>query len=182
MSGKKRIVREENTTHFNHETGEIKQESHTTTTVHDTEPPYVKMYLKDLSNILEIPHGPRALLMQLVESLDYEGYITLNPARKKIIKIKMAKALGKEKEISDGTFRNYLSKLVKSEILRPSEMGRGLYEMNPRYFARGTWKEISERRRNFGVNLNIRYSSDGNREIDATLVEEPPKLKSVESA
>jgi len=184
----RKIIKQTERTEFNHETGEIKREVHeTTSALPPGEPPYVKMYINDLSAILDIKDGPRKLMYELARRMDYEGYITLNSGIKKIIRANLP--VTKKRKLSDGTtetytqplgdgaFRNYLSELCKKEMLR--HVDTGLYEMNPSYFARGKWEEISKRRVEY--ELKVRYKASGEREISGEFVRKDPDLKVVGS-
>lgn len=162
----RRITHQTETTHFDHNTGEVSSETHTTTVRLPPEPPFVKMYLNDISAILDVKEGPKRLMYELAKRIDYEGYVTLNSAIKKKIRanlpvIKKVDGESTESPLSDGAFRNYLSELCKKNILR--RVDTGLYEMNPHLFAKGEWASISKRRGNF--ELTVRYGADGTREM-----------------
>lgn len=122
-----------------------------------SEPPYVKMYIEDISRLFDVSQGPRAVLYQLVRKLDYDGFISLTPASR----ARIASSCG----LGIGTFNNYLTQLCKAAILR--NVGRGEYEMNPHLFAKGEWKDISKRRQAF--QLSITYQ-DGKRIIKGNTI------------
>lgn len=130
-------------------TGEIASESTATVTRLPAEPPYVKLYLDDLTRVLDLAAGPKDLLMVLVRKIDYEGMITLSPSSRR----RMAGTLG----IADQTFRNRLRDLVKAGVLL--RRGHNEYEANPMYFARGDWRDIYERRK--ALTMSITYSERG---------------------
>ena len=149
-----KVVRIERLTQVDHETGEITRENIVQSTGFMSEPPYIKMYLDDLSQILDIPSGPRAVLDLMLLKLDYEGYITLSTRYRR----QMADTLG----IQDQSLRNCINRLVKSNII--SNSGRGEYQVNPFLFARGDWKRVCEMREDF--TLKITYSEKGGRRIE----------------
>ncbi len=155
---KVRHVREH--TEIDQNTGEIKKYESTTVSVADTEPPYVKLYIEDISKLYDLPASGKDLIYALIRIMDYRGYISLNKAYKDII----CKEIG----IQDKTFRNTISKLIKKEVLKL--IGKGLYEMNPNLFAKGTWQEIQKRRNNF--RLIIDYSYDGDRKINGEVADD----------
>lgn len=184
----RKIIKQTERTEFNHDTGEIKREVHeTTTSLPPGEPPYVKMYINDLSAILEVKDGPRKLMYELARRMDYEGYITLNAGIKKVIRANLP--VNKRRKLADGTieeytqplgdgaFRNYLSELCKKEMLR--HVDTGLYEMNPNFFARGKWEEIAKRRVEY--ELKVKYTASGEREITGEFVRGPTELRVVGS-
>jgi hypothetical protein len=154
-----KVVRIERVTQVDHETGEVTRESMVQSTGFMSEPPYIKMYLDDLSQILDIPSGPRAVLDLMLLKLDYEGYITLSTRYRR----QMAETLG----IQDQSLRNCINRLVKSNII--SNSGRGEYQVNPFLFARGDWKRVCEMRQDF--TLKITYSETGGRRIETDTVE-----------
>lgn len=147
---------------LNHQTGEVTSETITNVVRLPQEPPYVKMYIDDLCQLMEIPAADRKTLELLLKKLDYEGFITLSPRFRK----ETCEKLG----IKDQTFRNRLTRLCKSSIIRLHSTNE--YEVNPRYFARGEWRHICERRESF--EMKIRYSDKG-REI-VTDRESQPEL------
>jgi hypothetical protein len=153
-----RIVQLESRVEVDHDTGEITRSSNSKVINLPQEPPYVKMYIDDISRLLDVPAGPRMVLYQLVRKLDYDGFISLTPAARE----RIAAAC----EIGVPTMSNYLTALCKSGILRHA--GRGEYEMNPHLFAKGDWKDISKRRQDF--ELSISYSADGKRTVKGKAV------------
>lgn len=141
---------------IDHHTGEVKQSRHTTTSKSPAEPHYVKVYIDNVGSIEGLATPQKTLLYELILRLNYNGTLQITPLeRKKIIK-KLA--------ISEKTFRNHMTALVKSELIirhSPSD-----YEANPFYFARGKWREILDRRQDF--ELRIRYTASGERHISST--------------
>lgn len=149
----RKVLTEHRSTVTNLDTGEAREETTDKVIQFPTEPEYVKLYLDDLTTILGIKEGPKKLVFELAKQMNYEGLITLNGAIKK----RMAQRLG----IKEGSFRNYLSKLVKEKII--VRVDTGLYEMNPHYFAKGKWPDIQRRREKFV--MSVEYSADGERQI-----------------
>jgi len=137
----------------NHDTGEVKEEERSRIINLPSEPPFVKMYLEDISKLFDVPAGPRVVLYQLVRKMDYDGYISLTSAARKRI--------AESCELTVGSFNNYLTDLCKVNILK--NIGRGEYEVNPHLFAKGEWKDISRRRQSF--QLSITYDETGRRVV-----------------
>lgn len=156
MSAKKRITSVRRTTTVDHTTGEVTSHQEDVEYNAPREPAYVKMYIHDLGDMLDIGKGSQSLMFELAQRIDYEGYVALNGALKK----RMAEKLG----IQTKTLRNYLSELVKAGMLRIEDTG--MYEVNPKYFARGKWQDILERREAF--TMRITYNPDGTRDIETT--------------
>lgn len=164
MERKERVIYSEMTRTVNHETGVVNEEEQRKVIKLPQEPPYVKMYIEDLAAVLNLPIGVRGLLYALVQRIDYDGIITLGSTSKKRIAERL--------KIKIGTFDNYLTKLVKSGVLK--RIGRGEFEVNPHLFARGDWAEVRRRRDNFGktFKMTITYSPSGKRKIEGKALEE----------
>lgn len=164
MERKERVIYSEMTRTVNHETGVVNEEEQRKVIKLPQEPPYVKMYIEDLAAVLNLPIGVRGLLYALVQRIDYDGIITLGSTSKKRIAERL--------KIKIGTFDNYLTKLVKSGVLK--RIGRGEFEVNPHLFARGDWAEVRRRRDNFGktFRMTITYSPNGKRKIEGKALEE----------
>lgn len=137
----------------NAETGQVLRTEHESVLRLPQEPEYIKLYLQDLSTLLDVPAGPQSVLMALVRKLDYEGIITLSPASRE----RIATALN----IKVHTLANYITALCDKGILRRT--GRGEYEMNPHLMARGNWSDILKRRATF--QMIVTYRADGTRTI-----------------
>ncbi len=164
MERQERIVYSEMTRTVDYETGVVNEEERTKVVRLPQEPPYVKMYIDDLAAVLNLPIGVRGVLYALVQRIDYDGIITLGSTSKK----KIAERL----TLTIGTFDNYLTKLVKTGVLK--RIGRGEFEVNPYLFARGDWAEIRRRRDNFGktFRMTITYSPGGKRKIEGKTCED----------
>lgn len=126
------------------------------------EPEYIKLYLKDLAHILNIPAGPQGVLIALIRKMDWEGIISVTAASRE----RIAASLG----IKVHTVANYITVLCQSEILR--RLGRGEYEVNPHFLAKGDWSEIQKRRAAF--QLTVTYNADGTKEVAGKAVPVQP--------
>ncbi len=164
MENQKRVVYSEMTRTINYETGVVNEEERKKIIKLPQEPPYVKMYIEDLGAVLNLPVGVRGLLYALVQRIDYDGIITLGSTSKKRIAERL--------KITVGTFDNYLTKLVKTGVLK--RIGRGEFEINPYLFARGDWADIRRRRDIFGktFKMTITYSPGGQRRIESKTLDE----------
>lgn len=153
MAKSKRQVYASVTHITDHQTGEISSSESTRVVRIPSEPPYAKVYLDDLSNLVGLTGGQTKLLVQLARKIDYDGLISLTPGVRK----RMCERLG----CSDQTLRNRLRELNKSGVIH--RIGHSEYEANPHYFARGEWKKIWGKQQDF--ELRIRYSADGSRNV-----------------
>jgi hypothetical protein len=159
------VIRLERTTEIDYTTGEITRESTTSSENYGKEPPYIKLYIDDLTTVLKIPNAQRNVLDLMLRKLDYEGYMALSTRYKK----EMAKILN----ISDQSLRNSLSKLTKTGIIKSSSYGE--YLVNPNLFARGEWKTIVEQRKQF--TMTITYSNEGKRSVKTCADEEQLEIE-----
>ena len=136
------------------EEGTVKEEESLRIARLPQEPPFIKMYVEDLTAILKLPAGTKDLLYCLLMKMDYENVITLTSRSKKEIASKVG--------LKIQTFDNYLKKLVESGIF--VRFARGEYKVNPKFFARGEWNKVI-RQRNEWWRLTITYKENGEREI-----------------
>ena len=143
-------------------TGEEVETKSSTVVRLPNEPSYVKLYIDDLTTLLKVPEGPKSLIWLLVKHMSYDGVIAITAGTRD----RMSTNLG----IKETTFRNYLSQLTHSDILK--RIGRGEYELNPNYFAKGEWANIYQRRRSW-AKLEIRYDPEGNRVVKGSIVDPP---------
>lgn len=164
-AGMAKIIQIEQRTEVDYETGQVSRATDSRVIHLPQEPPYVKMYIDDVSKLLDVPPGPRMVLHQLVRKLDYEGFISLTPASRE----RIAKAC----QIGVPTMSNYITQLCKAGILKHA--GRGEFEMNPHLFAKGDWKDIAKRRQAF--ELSIKYSEDGTRTLQGRAVPAETQLE-----
>lgn len=159
MGNVKKISYSETNTSFNHETGEVSQTDSKKVIRLPQEPSFVKLYLEDISRLHNLPTSCTRVMMELVKRIDYDGTIVLNSARKRqlmeILGLKLTK--GKPAQQID----NALSKMKKEGIIRTIDSG--IYEFNPKYFAKGDWADIRKRREKF--ELSITYTDDGERVV-----------------
>lgn len=144
------------------ETGEVLETTtETEKVIYDKEPDYVKLYLKDIIRLKDLPPASEKLLMLIVKHM---GYNNLFQAYKPI-KLVICKQLN----ISINTLNQQISNLKKAGILVPmDEYGRGLYLVDPDLFARGNWNDIKNLR------LIIEYKTDGTKKLSSNA---PEKIK-----
>lgn len=152
MSKKGRVVYSRITEVANPETGEVKIAQKDNVVRMPTEPPYVKMYIEDLGNILGLTTGCKNLVYCLVHSMGYDGVVSITKGKRE----KFAESIG----VKEGVIKNQITKLCKSGAIK--RIATGDYEMNPNYFAKGDWPEIRKRQNDF--KLSVKYKN-GKREI-----------------
>jgi hypothetical protein len=124
----------------------------------DAEPSFVKMYIEDLARILGLQAGHQEILMYVAASVDYQGIVSLAIGRK----ARIAATIGCSVKSVDNAIGEY----VKHGVL--ARIGRGEYELDPKLFAKGEWRNIRERRSSFKT--TITYSATAGRKIVTTAV------------
>ncbi len=137
------IVRSHTTEVTNHETGEVKSTVRNTQTRHQTESPYVKLYIQDIAYLNNLPVGTDKIIYALLSYVNYNQEIYVNSHNKK--------AIAKELGVSVGHVSNRISKLSQLEVL--IRIDRGVYELNTYLFGRGAWKDILEHRNDLKIQV-----------------------------
>ncbi|QWG31189.1 MULTISPECIES: replication/maintenance protein RepL [Bacillus cereus group] len=127
-------------------TGEIQEEEEIIDAYVDKEPDYVKIYLRDIVALNDLPKGLDRVINVLLRTMSYDNMIILNS----FIKKKMTEELGYK---TVQVLNNNINKLVNAEIL--FRHGTGTYQVNARYFGRGHWHDIQE------IRLQQVYSAKG---------------------
>jgi hypothetical protein len=156
MSNKiKRILQSHTKDQVDFETGEVKSSSTEKVINFPSEPPFVKLYLEDISKLYGLPKAGNDLLHCLLRKMDYEGIMTLVSTSK----MRIAKELGLKVQTID----NNIQEMLKKDVLQ--RMGRGEFMFNPNIFAKGEWKDIYKQRNKY-VEMKIVYKEDGTRTIN----------------
>lgn len=165
-TNQKKIITKSTVTDVDFQTGEIKSESTSETYRLPSEPKFIKLYVDDIGSIIGLSGTQKNILLRMLRKLDFEdGIVTLSARSRKLI--------AQDLNISEGSFRNALSKMAKTEIIKA--IGHNEYEINPHYFAMGSWQEIYNRRLDFS--LKVKYSQDGKKEIQTCIEEVQEELK-----
>jgi hypothetical protein len=120
------------------------------------EPHFVKLYLKDLAHMRELPGWVSGILYELLKKMDYTNEIVLNST----VKNRIAEELG----INPKTIDNALVKFVDKKIL--FRQGKGVYQANPYIFGRGSWHDVEE------IRMSVSYKPNGEKEIHSEIVEQ----------
>lgn len=140
---KKKITKETNTEirSYNNNTGEITHhESKKVTEGYvECEPPFVKMYLDTVLNLKDIPSALNPILYEILKRMPWaseDQVVSLN----KYIKEQIANSV----DMVLGTVNNAITEFVKKEVL--IRKARGVYQVNPKYFAKGDWNSVKSLR------------------------------------
>lgn len=153
------------------ETGEIlSQEINAAYTI-PKEPDYIKLYIRDILYLQDMPENLTPFLMSLVKrmtyaSSDWGNCVVLNAAIRKVIQ----KECGYK---ARQTVYNNTRKLIQGGILK--EIVKDVYQLNPYIFGRGEWKDIEK------IRAEVSYSKIEGRTFKANFeYEEAKKIKLVE--
>lgn len=139
------IVRQTFETHITNNDGEIVKEVTATTYAVKNEPDYIKIYLKDILYLKDLPKGLNKVLLALLQRANYGNEIILNASIKRQI--------ASEVEMEYNSVCQTLTKFVKGKILIRRDSG--IYYANPLLFGRGKWSEIHSLR------LTLDYNFEG---------------------
>jgi len=127
------------------ENGTVKEEIKELNFYTKNEPSFIKTYLDDIIDLLSVNHTTKNILIGLLKFMDYKNRIDMNAYRKKI--------LAEELDTSVRTINNAITNLSKKNIF--IRLGTGSYLVNPKYFAKGKWSDISM------IRTIIEYTKNG---------------------
>ena len=127
------------------ENGVLKHEVKSQNVIVEREPDYVKLYIRDILRLNDIPKSGNEVLLAILRRMNYSNDIILISSIKKEI----AEELG----IKEITLRKAIELFVEKSILLRRD--RSVYIINPYFFGRGKWEEIKK------IRLLIEYSKEG---------------------
>lgn len=127
------------------EDGLVKQEIKTQSSFIEREPDYVKLYIKDILRLNDIPKSGNEILLAILRRMTYSNDIILIASVKREI--------AEELNVKEITLRKAIELFVEKSILLRKD--RGVYIINPFFFGRGKWEEIKK------IRLLIEYSKEG---------------------
>lgn len=127
------------------EDGIVKHEVKSLNVIVEKEPDYVKLYVRDILRLNDIPKSGNEVLFAILKRMNYSNDIILISYVKKEI----AEELG----IREITLRKSIELFVEKSILLRKD--RSIYIINPFFFGRGKWDEIKK------IRLLIEYSKEG---------------------
>ena len=129
--------------------GEVTKKEVIKTYTLDKEEDYIKVYIKHIMYLNNLPQGLHPLIYQLVKYVTYGNQIVLTAG----IKRKIASDMG----MSVHTINAYISSLVKKDIL--IRVDRAMYILNPVIFGKGNWSEIVKLRE--ALEIHVVYDEQG---------------------
>ena len=141
----------------NEETGEVILSQTDTTTrsiSFESEPEYIKMYLKTISAFVDIRDTSSRLFYELAKRMEYadkEQLVYLNPVLRK----KIQESMGVRKSAFDKALRE----LRDNHIIK--KVSNNTFAINPNYVGRGKWSDIRRLRATFDFITGDVYADFG---------------------
>lgn len=133
---------------INNETGEVLEKKEERTIKPPQEEDYVKIYIKHINYLNELPQGLEGVIYSLLKRVGYDNIIVINSSVKRVI--------SEETNKSFNTINQYITKLCNHQILIRQD--KGMYYLNPLIYGKGKWTEILELRKK--LNIKITYSQE----------------------
>jgi len=133
----------EKTEKINFKTGEITEEETLNVIKLPKEEDYVKIYIKHINYLNNLPNGIDTIIYALLKRINYDNEIYINNHLKK----KIAEEIG----LKVSTINMYITKLVNNDIL--IRIDRGVYILNPIFYGKGKWKDILELRKKLEITI-----------------------------
>jgi hypothetical protein len=154
---KKKIISSEIRTIVDYKTGEVTEMESFSKRQIEREPDYVKIYLKDIIRIKDLPSGMEKVLLSFIKCMSYTNIILTYLPVKKII--------AAELDISISYVNKCIDSFIKADIFL--KMDRGIYLVDPELFGRGKWENIEK------IRLSITYDfKTGKKEIKSDIKEQ----------
>jgi hypothetical protein len=148
----KQTIKISERTTVDHLTGEITKEEFEKVTRLPSEDNYIKIYLKTIGVLYNVPSGSTTLLTSLLSRVNYDNEIILNTTIRK----RIAKEIG----IQPNTLFKSMKKLVDQKLL--IKVDTGIYKINTYVFGRGNWKDIQDHRNMLGFSCEFSEDKNGN--------------------
>jgi hypothetical protein len=130
------------------QTGEVIEKKTNRTVNIPKEEDYVKIYIKHINYLNNLPNGLDSIIYALLKRINYQNQIVINSA----IKRQIAEELNKK----FNTINQSITKLVKYNIL--IRIDTGIYLLNPIFYGKGSWREILDLREK--LEINVSYQED----------------------
>lgn len=135
-----------------YETGEIIEQSKTSTHAVEKEPDFVKLYLSDIGTMMGLAPADQKVFMSLARHMSYNNMVVLIKAVKEQI--------CKELDLSLNTINKSIDNLKKADLLIKYTDSEGnekksCWVVNPYFVAKGKWEDIRS------IRLQIDYTNEG---------------------
>lgn len=141
----------------NEDTGEIINSiTEINSFTYETEPEYVKLYLKDIGKLNDLSPASNNVLLELIRSMGYNNVVPVYMPIKKMIALKLNISI----HAVNKAIKQFHSKGL---FIRAA---RGLYIADPELFGKGKWSDIKKLR------LIVEYQKDGTKKISGNISDE----------
>ena len=140
---KEKITYLEKERKIDYETGEIKEEKTAKTIKIPKEDNYIKLYIKTIGLLHNLPNSADKILFELLKYVNYDNEIIIN----KSVKQNIARRLG----LSLSRINMYITDLHKQKFL--IRKNRGVYILNPYIFGKGNWGDIYNLRKELELDI-----------------------------
>lgn len=114
---------------------------------------YIKTFYKNPMFHEPIPHAARTLLFAMASRM----YFSSSGTQQVLLDQKRRDEIGKDYDLSDSTIKRSLLLLLKHDYIRRE--ARGLYNINPHLYARGTPKTILKLQREWDSTTQLSEQS-----------------------
>jgi hypothetical protein len=128
----------------NIETGEVIETTNKTISF-EREPDFIKLYLDDMTRILDLNLSEQKTMFALLRKMNYDCEIILTTLIRKDLLNVLKMPLN--------TFKHSIANLVEKGIML--RKANNHYLVNPRLFARGSWNDIQK------IRMSVIYSPKG---------------------
>lgn len=145
MNNTKRVIKCDTKVVSDSNTQQIVATEQYSTSIVSREPDFVKLYVKDIGQMLDLTKSDGKVLFCLLRHMSYNNIVYLVLPVKKMIM--------EELNIPLNTINDSIRNLSNAGIL--VRQAQGCYLVNPNLFARGRWEDIVK------IRLEIEYSSEG---------------------
>lgn len=109
------------------------------------EPDFVKLYIKDVCTVKGLTAPLYKMFNFMLNNMNYENAVSYGMSTKR-------KFL-KENDIANSTFDNYVSKLIKANLIE--RIGKGEFRINKKYATKVPWSKVQS------IEWTTKYSRDG---------------------
>jgi len=152
-----------NTT-IDNQTGEVIETQSSVSFKVEKEPDFVKLYLRDIVSLNNLPSGMSKILMLIIRQMNYNNVVVLISHTKDLI----CDELNVSRSYVNKCINEFNKKGILIRVVNPrtyKEM-RSVYMLDPNLVGKGSWSDINELR------LSIVYKSDGKKELKSNMNEQ----------
>ncbi len=150
---KRKIFKQEITQTVDFVSGEIIQQTTTTSAVVPKEPEFVKLYIEDIKRIFDLNQSESRILNCLLKYMSYNNVVVLLKPIKDMI--------CRDLNMPINTLNKAIDNLYKLNIL--IRMHKSVYLVDPNLFGKGRWEDIHS------IRLSITYDQSGRKTVKSEI-------------